>query len=524
MKKIISFLLVLATLVSCCMLTVSAEETVVSDEARLPFEDVKANHWFYEAVGFCYANGIIKGMNEYTFGWNGNLTRAQFLLMLATIDGADLTQYQVTKFTDVKSNHWYYGAVAWAYEEGITNGMSETKFGPNNNVTRAQIARMMNIYMSSRYSVEITEDCLDGFADVAKIPDWAKDGVKYVVSAGLISGMEMDGRLCVNPNGTTTRAQAAVIFKSFVQMYLYGNCEHVFSLANCIAPAECLECGMINGLPAGHIVPAGYNCITGGVCEICKNEIAPSEILHDFADATCTDARKCTRCGDTRGEAKGHNFKAATCTAPKTCTVCKATEGSAKGHSWKAATCTAPKTCGVCNVTEGSALGHTTTTGTCGRCGKVFASSGYDSIVNLLKSTGRYVAEGNSYVLVTEDYDSATGIVYYMSEKYMTIECIRGYSNGHSDMTFITIDKYGTVYEYGYMYANTTEYLFAGSGLLDAATFNKNTKEGFSDYEGAIKSVYTDYMNSALKQMLNETNSILKPYGYSVKDLGFKAY
>ncbi|MBQ4601730.1 MAG: S-layer homology domain-containing protein, partial [Clostridia bacterium] len=125
MKKLISLLLVLATVLSCFVLTVSADETtVVSDEGRLPFEDVKDSHWFAEAVTFCYANEIIKGMNDYTFGWNGNLTRAQFLQMLATIDGADLTGYQVSGFDDVKPNHWYYPAVAWAYETNLTSGVS----------------------------------------------------------------------------------------------------------------------------------------------------------------------------------------------------------------------------------------------------------------------------------------------------------------------------------------------------------------------------------------------------------------
>lgn len=497
MKRIISFLLVLATLMSCFMLNVSADEQIVSDEGRLPFEDVKDVHWFYDEVGFCYANGIIKGMNDYTFGWNGNLTRAQFLMMLAQIDGADLTQHQVTQFTDVKANHWYYGAVAWAYEQGITNGLSETKFGPNNFVTRAQISRMMNIYMSTRYSVEIDSECLDGFADTDKIPNWAVDGVKYVVSAGLISGMEMNGKLCVNPNGMTTRAQAAVIFKNFVEMYFHGECEHSFTEADCTNAAVCEKCGLVNGLPVGHILSA-YDCVTGGECMACNEKVEPSKLLHNFTAANCTKPQTCTRCGTIRGEAKGHN--------------------------WKAASCTAPKTCVVCNAKEGSALGHTTTSGTCARCGQVFGNAGYQSVVNLLKSKGRYVAEGNSYVLSIEDNDSATGLAYYMGDKYLAIECFRGYSNGHSDVTYIIVDQYGTVFEYGYAYANTAEYLFVGTGKLDAATFNKNTKEGFSDYAGIINSVYTDYMNSALRQLLNETNIILKPYGYSIKDLGFKAY
>lgn len=521
MKRIITFLLVFATLMSCLVLTVSAEEYVRTDEGRMPFEDVKASHWFYEAVGFCYANSVINGMNDYTFGWNGNLTRAQFLLMLAAIDGADLTEYQVTRFTDVKANHWYYGAVAWAYEEGITNGISQTKFGPNTVVTRAQIARMMNIYMSSRYTVEVSSDCLEGFTDTAKIPSWAKEGVEYCVSAGLISGMQMNGKLCVNPTGTSTRAQAAVIFRNFMENYFYGECEHSFTEADCTNSAVCENCGLVNGLPNGHSLYL-YNCTIGGECKVCGEEVEPSKLVHSFEAASCTKPQTCTGCGATRGKAKGHDFKAATCTAPKTCSVCKVTEGTAKGHNWKAATCTDPKVCVVCNLKEGSALGHTTTTGTCGRCGKVFTVSDFDTMVNLLKSKGQY--NSGSYTLITEDSDSATGIVYNGDLGTITITNIRVYSNGHNDITAIVVTKNATVYEYAYLYANTTEYIFAGAGLLDASTFTKNTKEGFSDYTGTLKSVYTDYMNSGLREALNDTNKILKPYGYSAKQLGFKVY
>ncbi len=518
MKRIISLLLILATVLSCFVLTVSADVTVVSDEARLPFEDVKDNHWFFDAVKFCYANGIINGMNEYTFGFSGQLTRAQFVTMLANLEGVDTSEYTVDKFTDVKSNHWYYGAVAWAYENGIVSGMTETTFVPNGVLTRAQLAVVMRNYMEGKYEVEVSDDVLDKFTDKPKEEYWYYDAMKYAVSAELLSG-NSDGTLAAT--GNVTRAQAAVIFKSFMEKYFYGNCEHVFSITNCTAPEECLECGLINGLPAGHILSA-YDCVTGGVCQICKSEIAPSAILHNFAEATCTAPRTCTRCQATRGEAKGHSFKAATCTTPKTCTVCGTKEGNAKGHNWKAATCTEPKVCVVCNTKEGLALGHTTTTGTCGRCGKVFTVSDFDKMVTLLKSKGQY--SSGSYVLLTEDSDSLTGIVYTPGDDYITVQNMRVYSNGHSDVTTVMVTKTGTVYEYLYMYANTNEYLFAGYGMLDAATFTKNTKEGFSEYEGTLKSAYTDYMNSALKDILNDVNKILKPYGYSAKQLGFKAY
>lgn len=84
----------------------------------------------------------------------------------------------------------------------------------------------------------------------------------------------------------------------------------------------------------------------------------PAVCSHNYADATCTAPKTCTKCGATAGSAVGHTWKNATCTEPATCSTCHETWGSAKGHSWQEATCTAPKTCQTCKATEGSALPH----------------------------------------------------------------------------------------------------------------------------------------------------------------------
>ena len=82
-----------------------------------------------------------------------------------------------------------------------------------------------------------------------------------------------------------------------------------------------------------------------------------NKTAHSFKDATCTEAKKCTVCGLTEGEAIAHTWLDATCTEAKKCTVCGLTEGEANGHTWLDATCTDPKTCSVCGATEGEALG-----------------------------------------------------------------------------------------------------------------------------------------------------------------------
>ncbi len=182
-----------------------------------PFDDVKDNHWFAASVAYCVKRGYASGMTENTFVPNGNLTRAQFLTLLAKLDGVDLTQYDETDagFEDVKVAHWYNEVVCWAVEQGITSGLSATKFGPNNNVTRAQVARFFYVYSEKNgINVEGRED-LTVFPDVAKVADWAKTPMEWAVAAGLISGTSKEGKTYLDPNGTATRAQATVMFKGF---------------------------------------------------------------------------------------------------------------------------------------------------------------------------------------------------------------------------------------------------------------------------------------------------------------------
>ncbi len=499
MKRILSAILILITLLSCVTLTVSADEGVITDEGRLPFEDVKDSHWFYEAVKFCYANEIIKGMNEYTFGWNGNLTRAQFVQMLATIDGADLTQYQVSVFDDVKPNHWYYAAIAWAYETKLTSGVSATKFGANDPVTRSQMARFMMTYMAEKYSVEIKEDCLDEFNDADKIRDWAVEGIKYAVSAGLISGMEMNGKLCVNPDGTTTRAQAAVIFRNFILNYYYGECEHEFTDAACTESAVCGKCGLTDGLPTGHTLTA-YDCVTGGKCSVCEAEVEPSKLIHDFAPATCT--------------------------APMTCTRCQATRGEANGHSWWAATCVNPKMCKICYATEGNKSAHNYSGGKCTRCGEL---SPYNKIVNDLKNAaGTYVPEANSYAYVNQIYCGVASLIYSVDNDTLTLSFTGIYDDGSYDTTVILLPKNGYAKDFGYAcYDASGQCVFIGEGTIDPATVNSSTIPNFTSYEGDYNDLNAARENAGFEldlALLNGMSMINHITGVSLSDFGFINY
>ncbi len=136
---------------------------------------------------------------------------------------------------------------------------------------------------------------------------------------------------------------------------------------------------------------------------------------HTWADATCTEAKTCSECGETEGEPLGHAWTDATCTEPKTCERCGATEGSALGHEWAEATCTEPKTCKVCGETEGEPLGHTveewkttvepkctetgTREGTCSVCG--------ETVSETVEATGH--TPGDEWQVVEEATSTTAG-------------------------------------------------------------------------------------------------------------------
>ena len=494
MKRIISLLLVVATLISCLALNISANEGIVSDEGRLPFEDVKDSYWFSDAAKFCYANGIIKGINAYTFGFSGKLTRAQFMMMLANLEGVDTSKYTVSHFVDVQPDNWFYGSVAWAYENGIAEGYYNSKFDPNGVLTRAQLATVMFNYMERKYSVEIKDGVLDGFSDKPKKEYWYYDAMEYAVSAGLLEGMQ-DGTLAAT--GTVTRAQAAVIFENFSEKYFYATCWHVFSEADCTKAATCENCGLADGLAKGHRLKE-YDCLTGGVCTVCNAEVEPSSLIHDFADATCTK--------------------------PQMCKLCSYSRENPKGHSWIPWTCTEPKTCSVCGVTEGTPHGHLTSNGIC-ICGTEVFPTKYDKVVYFLRNYGDYKnfeGIGTSYESVKSG-KSVTSLKFTFSPYKMFIDNVCEYGNGGVATTKIELTKTPGIYKYSYLYYVGEHGRFYGVGYLDSTTYNFSTAEAFSACKGELLPEYTEKMNETLRAMLRDTDLILSQLydGGSIEDLGF---
>ncbi len=235
------------------------------------FTDVKENHWFMSEVAFCVRQGYVSGMTETTFAPNNNLTRAQFLTLLAKYDGVDLEQYKGKDagFEDVKPDYWFNEVVCWAVENEYTSGISETKFGPSNNITRSQLARFFQVYTEKEGFDVSKEADLSVFPDAGKVQEWALPSVKWAVAEGLIAGS--NGNL--DPNGNATRAQAARIFM------MYANTE--------FAVVEPPVCEHVWGEWVVTLEPtteaAGEETATCTLCgETKTQEIPPVEDVKDF--------------------------------------------------------------------------------------------------------------------------------------------------------------------------------------------------------------------------------------------------
>ena len=180
------------------------------------FTDVKAGSWFKDAVDYAVYNGLMNGKTATTFAPNEATTRAQLVTVLWRLEGEPVVDVEVP-FTDLKQD-WYKDAVAWAYANGIVNGLTKTEFGPNVDVTREQIAAILYRYAEFKeYDVTASKD-LD-FTDANRVRDYAVAPMKWAYAEELITGSNEGGKLLLSPRSNATRAQIATILMRFCEQF-----------------------------------------------------------------------------------------------------------------------------------------------------------------------------------------------------------------------------------------------------------------------------------------------------------------
>ena len=187
--------------------------TVTFAEAPLPFPDVTEGDWFYDAVRCAYETGLMDGVGDSLFAPNSETTRAQLATILYRLEGEPEVS-GTSGFSDVAAGIWYTDAVAWAAENGIVNGTTDTTFAPGEDITREQLVTVLYRYAEAKgYDVSTRAD-LSAYPDADQIQSYAAESVAWAVAEGLIQGFE-DNTL--RPAGNATRAQIATILMRFCE-------------------------------------------------------------------------------------------------------------------------------------------------------------------------------------------------------------------------------------------------------------------------------------------------------------------
>lgn len=178
-----------------------------------PFTDVKESDWFYNTVLWNHDMGLLQGTSATTFSPNTPMTRGMFAAVLARVDGADLSGFTGTKFTDVDMSKYYGPSVAWASENGIIAGYGNKLFGAEDRITREQMAAMLANYIRIKnIDISAVQSETVHYADDSQISPWAKDSVYIMQIHGLMGGRP--GNL-YGPKSIASRAEVAQVFLNY---------------------------------------------------------------------------------------------------------------------------------------------------------------------------------------------------------------------------------------------------------------------------------------------------------------------
>lgn len=185
-------------------------------EASLPFRDVKEGVWFHDAVAYVYEKGLMSGTASGAFSPDQSTSRGMIVTILHRLSGSP--DVGSSDFKDVADGQYYARAVAWAAANGVVSGYGDGRFGPNDPITREQLAVILRGYARLNGKDVSASADLSGYSDARQISAYAREAMSWACAEGLINGTSAN---TLTPAGTATRAQAAVILRGF--------CEHVIS-------------------------------------------------------------------------------------------------------------------------------------------------------------------------------------------------------------------------------------------------------------------------------------------------------
>ena len=197
----------------------SAAYTVCAKDDSCPlgaFGDLTAAAWYHDGVHYCLENGLMRGVSGGKFLPDGSVTRAQLVTILWRLEGSPETTGAV-RFNDTAGGAWYTEAVRWAAGCGVVKGYDNGCFGPNDAVTREQMAAILYRYAQHKgYDVSAGEDTnILSFDDAFAVSEYAIPAMQWACGSGMVRGIAQKGGMLLAPRDTTTRAQAATLIMRF---------------------------------------------------------------------------------------------------------------------------------------------------------------------------------------------------------------------------------------------------------------------------------------------------------------------
>lgn len=176
------------------------------------FNDVSADAWYSNAVAFASSHELFNGTSATEFSPDVGMTRGMLATVLCNLERGESTEFS-TDFNDVDADAWYASSIAWAVENGILNGYGNGTVGPNDLITREQMAAMLYNYANMLGLDTSARANLSNYSDAESISNWAEEVMSWANAEGIISGVTNN---VLAPQGTATRAQVAAMLERFI--------------------------------------------------------------------------------------------------------------------------------------------------------------------------------------------------------------------------------------------------------------------------------------------------------------------
>ena len=196
---------------------VSVDVTFVPEKQWTnPFVDVPGDAWYYDAVKYVNENGLMAGTSANTFAPDLTTTRGMIVTILYRLEGSPDIENEIWgyPFQDVDANAYYAEAVYWARMNGIVAGYSDEVFGPNDTITREQMAVILYRYAQYKGYDTTGKADLSKYTDAEQVGSWALEAIRWANAEGLVNGTS---DTTLSPQGSATRSQAAMILTRFCQ-------------------------------------------------------------------------------------------------------------------------------------------------------------------------------------------------------------------------------------------------------------------------------------------------------------------